>query len=104
MSFPKEDRCKFEPEIVDPESIQRLARETGFEVKKARQDSLRCSLLNALLQESITGAPSYNDLAAKLLSRYGILVSKQAIAAKFDLPFEIFLAAILEHSIMKKVT
>jgi len=82
--------------------LDQKARETGFVKRKSRKIN-PLNLLAALVEESLRGSPSYNDLAANIESNEDADPSRQAIALRLNERFEDFLEALLGEVIAVKV-
>jgi hypothetical protein len=68
---------------VSPEEIFRLSLAVGLR-KRAHRKVSPVTLLTALLEESINGHPSYNDLAARVEDLDGVCVSRQTLGNKIN--------------------
>lgn len=84
------------------EEIDRLAREAGVVKRTPRKISAH-ALVCLLLQESVRGTVSYNDLAARLEAAEGISVSKQAIWKRVNAPCSDLIKAVLAAAIIAKM-
>ena len=84
------------------EEIDRLAREAGMVKRTPRKISAQ-TLVCLLLQESVRGTVSYNDLAARLEAAEGISVSKQAIWKRVNAPCSDLIKAVLAAAIIAKM-
>jgi hypothetical protein len=82
--------------------LDQKARETGFVKRKSPKIS-PLNLLAALVEESLRGSPSYNDLASSIESNGGADPSRQAVALRLNESFEKFLEALLGEVIAVKV-
>jgi hypothetical protein len=86
-------------------------RKTGWTRKRGRRvssnaspaKSIRSTCAAALVEESLRGSPSYNDLAANIESNEDADPSRQAIALRLNERFEDFLEALLGEVIAVKV-
>ena len=88
--------------LFTEEWLNQKARETGF-VKREPRKINPINLLASLVEESLRGSPSYNDLASSIESHDGADPSRQAVALRFREGFEDFLKALLGHVISVKV-
>lgn len=82
--------------------LNRKARETGFVQRKSRKIN-PLNLVAALVEESLRGSPSYNDLASSIESNDGADPSRQGVALRLNKRFEAFLEALLGEVIAVKV-
>jgi len=90
-------------DVLFPEDwLNQKARELGFIKRKSRKIHPR-NLLAALVEESLRGSPSYNDLASSIESNDATDPSRQAVAMRLGKDFEEFLKSILGHVISLKV-
>lgn len=90
-------------DVLFPEEwLNQKARESGFIKRKSRKIHPR-NLLASLVEESLRGSPSYNDLASSIESNDGADPSRQAVAMRLGKEFEEFLKSILGHVISLKV-
>lgn len=78
-----------------------LAFETGLIKRKRLIDP--SDILYSICMESTSGTVSYNDLAAKIESECGVLVSRQAVWKKVTNPCKVFFEKVLELIIISKV-
>lgn len=90
-----------EIEGISKEQIKKLASETGFSKRKAKKVD-EVDFVKMILVESIKGSPSYNDMASRLNTLYGILPSKQAIWKRVNTECIAFFQAILLCLVTKK--
>ena len=88
--------------LFTEEWLNQKARETGF-VKREPRKINPINLIASLVEESLRGSPSYNDLASSIESHDGADPSRQAVALRFREGFEDFLKALLGHVISVKV-
>jgi hypothetical protein len=88
--------------LFPEEWLNQKARESGFIKRKSRKIHPR-NLLASLVEESLRGSPSYNDLASSIESNDGADPSRQAVAMRLGKEFEEFLKSILGHVISLKV-
>jgi hypothetical protein len=70
------------PEIT-PAQVHALARRVGFE-QRTNRGIAADAFVAAVLTEAVRGAPSFNDLAARIAATTGRQVSRQAVAARTD--------------------
>jgi hypothetical protein len=77
--------------------LDRKARETSTVLKHP------LNLVAALVEESLRGSPSYNDLAASIESNDGADPSRQGVALRLNERFEALLEALLGEVIAVKV-
>jgi len=82
--------------------LNQKARETGFVKRKSRKIN-PLNLLASLVEESLLGSPSYNDLASSIESNDGADPSRQAVALRLNERFEEFLKALLGHVMSVKI-
>jgi hypothetical protein len=85
------------PEIT-PAQVRALARQVGFE-QRTNRGIAADAFVAAVLTETVRGAPSYNDLAARLAADTGRQVSRQAVAQRTDQSSVRLLAAVLAASL-----
>lgn len=86
---------------LTPTEIDLLSREVEFTQRRGGKIDVG-SFLAVLFRESVSCAPSFNDLAVKLDSEADIFVSKQAIAQRVDISCLKLLEAILAKTILGK--
>jgi len=82
--------------------LDQKARETGFVKRKAPKIN-PLNLLASLVEESLRGSPSYNDLASSIESNDGADPSRQAVALRLNKRFEEFLKALLGQVMSVKI-
>ena len=90
------------PVLFAEDWLNKKARETGFVKRKSRKIN-PLNLLASLVDESLQGSPSYNDLASSIESHDGADPSRQAVALRHCEGFENFLKELLGHVISVKV-
>ena len=88
--------------IFEEDWLNQKARESGW-VKRNSPKIKPLNLLASLIEESLRGSPSYNDLAANIESNHGADPSRQAVALRLNERFEDFLKALLGHVISLKM-
>jgi len=89
------------PEL-SPDQIQRLAWETGFQ-QRAHRKLEPVAFAALLLEQSVNGAPSYNDLAARTETSAGNSISRQAINKRMTDSCVRFFQAILARATIAKL-
>jgi hypothetical protein len=85
-----------------PEEIVDIAKMTGFQKRSPRKVTAPVFLCS-LLEESVTGAPSYNDLAARIEVLTGISISKQGICRKVTPACVSFMQSTLAQAMVAKL-
>ena len=88
--------------LFSQEYLDQAARDSGFVKRKSRKIN-PINLLASLVEESLLGSPSYNDLAARIETNDGVDPSRQAIGLRLNESFEDFLKILLGHVISLKV-
>lgn len=88
--------------LFSQDDLDHAARESGF-IKRQPRKITTLNLLAALIEESLRGSPSYNELAARIETNDGTDPSRQAIALRLGQPFEDFLKTLLGQVISLKV-
>ena len=83
---------------MSEDEVRVLAWETGFQQRAPRKID-PAAFAAALLDLSVRGPCSFNDLAARLDEASGCLVSRQAVAARMGEPCVRFLEAILGRTL-----
>lgn len=68
---------------MPPAQVRTLARRVGFEQRTNRGIDAN-AFVAAVLTEAVQGAPSFNDLAARIAANTGRHVSRQAVAQRTD--------------------
>ena len=87
---------------LTPDEIRDLAWATGFQ-KRAHRKIEPLAFASLLLHESVKGAPSYNDLAARTEVIGGESVSRQGVWKRVNDECVHFLQAILARAIMGRL-
>lgn len=88
--------------LFSQEFLDQAAHDSGFVKRKSRKIN-PLNLLASLVEESLLGSPSYNDLAARIETNDGVDPSRQAIGLRLNESFEDFLKTLLGHVISLKV-
>jgi len=88
---------------ISQEQVRVLAKEIGFTIRNTSKFDPAIFLAVVCLRSQID-SPSYNDLAAKIETSYGISMSKQALWKRVNDSCVLFFQAILAMVIKKRLT
>jgi hypothetical protein len=102
-----EKKCEFLELLllsgISQEEINKLAIDLGLVKRNSLKFDPTVFLAVVCLQSQV-GSPSYNDLAAKIKTNYGVSLSKQALWKRVNDSCVIFFQTILSMIIQKRAT
>ncbi len=94
--------CAFFSSVLSDEQIEKMAIDSAFQKRKPKK-LFPTQFLPRLLEESVKGSPSYNDLASSMDAHHGVSISKQGIFARVGPECVTFLELVLAKIISSKI-